>query len=103
MSGTSGTGVPPVSSPVSCGREHPKETHGQDAHATSTRRELLRSISCGAAVAALGAIAAKLLLQNSRGADEAHTCVNEGLCRNCGRLEACILPQAMSARKAMSK
>jgi Ni,Fe-hydrogenase III large subunit len=31
-----GTGVPAVSSPISCGPEHAEGTHGQDAHATTT-------------------------------------------------------------------
>jgi hypothetical protein len=98
-----GTGVPPVVSSAGCVRQPCEETRGQDAHATTTRRELLRSLACGGAVAALGAIAAKLLSQSSGSPGQGQACISEGSCRDCGQLDACILPQAMSARKTLSK
>ena len=75
-----------------------------DSDKKLTRRELLQSTGRYAALAAIVAVAAKLILRSGSGdaqADNAsQTCVNSGICRGCGALAGCRLPQALSARRA---
>jgi len=62
------------------------------------RRELLRGIVRGVGLAGVAAVAAMLgrraLL---RGAE---SCDRKGICRGCGQVQLCALPQAMSFREA---
>ena len=57
-----------------------------------TRRDFARY----GALAAIGAVAARLVSQRAR-----ETCVNEGICRGCTELSDCGLPQALSARAVL--
>ena len=54
-----------------------------------TRRDFARS----GALAAIGAVAARLVLRRSR-----EKCINQGICRGCTDFADCGLPQALSAR-----
>ncbi len=64
-----------------------------------SRRQVMQHALRGIAAAAIGAVAFKLGMRTlSR---PGHTCVSDGLCRSCGRLGDCILPQAQSAREIL--
>ncbi|MHC4914936.1 MAG: hypothetical protein ACYTGB_05535 [Planctomycetota bacterium] len=64
------------------------------------RRELLRDLARGALLGGLAG-GAWLLLRGGRGDRAArHRCTGGGICRGCGSVPDCILPQAESFRKA---
>jgi hypothetical protein len=63
------------------------------------RREFLRACGRGVAVGALGLLAAALRGRTGA-ADEAERCGSRGICRGCGRVERCGLPQALSFKAA---
>ena len=71
-----------------------------------TRRGLLRGAIQAAGAAALAALTGALVRRNllagpsAAGGGEA-PCDNRFICRGCGRLESCGLPQALSARQAL--
>jgi hypothetical protein len=68
-----------------------------------TRRDLLRGLARGAAIAALAGGAVALGLRRRDASDAAHVCTNEGVCRGCGRAEGCILPAAESFRRFQAR
>jgi len=64
-----------------------------------TRREFLRGLARGAALAAVaGASGAALAGSGKRPSGQ--TCINRGICRGCGVFARCGLPAALSARQA---
>lgn len=63
-----------------------------------TRRKFLRGAGRAAALTALGVSAGALATR--RLSRDAHTCVSDSICRRCGVLAGCILPQAQSFRAA---
>lgn len=72
-----------------------------DAHGTPmNRRALLRRAG---RLATFGAIAAGTGTLVARGQVEHLPCDRLHVCRGCGKLTACALPQAMSFRKAAAK
>jgi hypothetical protein len=64
-----------------------------------TRREFLRGGVRYALAAGLGAVAAAVAGKPA-GRLSGQVCVNEGLCRNCGIVDDCGLPQALSFKLA---
>jgi len=67
-----------------------------------TRREFMRGVLRGAALAGAAVFSAAMLLRKHRAPTE-EPCVNNSICRGCGVLESCRLPQALSARRALRK
>jgi hypothetical protein len=67
------------------------------------RREFLRSLARGAVLAGLGA--GGWFLTRGRGEDRAaqHRCTGDGICRDCGSVSDCFLPQALSFRRATGR
>jgi hypothetical protein len=64
---------------------------------------MLRDAARWAALAAVGAVAA-ILFRRARALDpEDHRCRGAGVCRACGDLGRCPLPQALSARAALER
>jgi len=64
-----------------------------------TRREFLRTLGRGAALAAiLGAASAAAFRRGGRPASQ--TCINRSVCRGCAAFDGCGLPAALSARQA---
>jgi hypothetical protein len=64
------------------------------------RREFLRGGFRYALLAGIGAVTAAVAGKQS-GRLSGQTCVNEGLCRSCGVVGDCGLPQALSFKQAM--
>jgi len=62
-----------------------------------TRREFLCEIGRYGLVLLLGGGIGLLLDRDGE------KCINQGICRGCGRSATCHLPQAMSAKEAMSR
>lgn len=63
-----------------------------------SRREFFRD--CGRSAVAGGLVAFGAAMALRQGHDPYdHTCVNQGLCRGCGRLDSCGLPQALSTKR----
>jgi len=66
---------------------------------TANRREFLRGSARYALLAGLGAVSAVLVRR--RGATlPGQTCTNQGICRGCGAVTDCGLPQALSFKVA---
>jgi len=65
-----------------------------------TRRALMTGALRGAALAALGAVGVVLISRGGAGRpiEAGQDCVNRGLCRGCGSIGGCGLPQATMAR-----
>jgi len=64
------------------------------------RRGFLRNLARGAVLAGLGA-GGWFLLRGRRGDRAArHRCTGDGICRSCGSVSDCLLPQALSFRRA---
>ena len=63
-----------------------------------TRREFLRNGGRWALALLVGGGAAYLGTREDR-----ETCINNSLCRGCGRLRGCHLPAAVSTRAAMKE
>ena len=72
-----------------------------------TRRGLLRGALQAAGAAALAVMTGVLVRRNLTGGQSpaaggnSEPCGNRFICRGCGRLESCALPQALSARQAL--
>lgn len=67
-------------------------------HEKPTRRDLF---AAAGRFAALGGLAAIAWLLGRRGSSRrASSCVNDGLCRSCPKLDGCILPAAQYTRRA---
>jgi hypothetical protein len=67
----------------------------------SDRREFCRTWARRALAGILVAGGGRLFRQTATVADrEDHRCDRDGICCQCRRLDACILPQAQSARRA---
>ena len=64
-----------------------------------SRREFLRGGVRYALLAGIGAVAAVVAGKPS-GHLPGQTCINEGVCRRCGIVSDCDLPQALSFRQA---
>ena len=64
-----------------------------------TRREFMRGVLRGAALAGAAVFSAAMLLRK-RSAPTEDPCINNGICRGCGVFEGCRLPQALSAKRA---
>ena len=64
------------------------------------RRELLRSLVRYTVLGALGLVGARLATrQPTTGPVQAgENCINRGVCRGCGRLSRCTLPQGLMTR-----
>ena len=69
---------------------------------TLSRRSLFRSGVRAALAAGLGALGF-LSFRKGRGQGADHTCSGSGICRGCGLVSKCILPQAASYKKAARK
>ena len=68
-----------------------------------SRREFFRACGRYAALGMLGGFVGRAMTGRKTGADKsAETCVNEGVCRGCPRLNTCKLPAALSAREAVA-
>jgi len=67
---------------------------------THDRRAFLRGLVRWPAMAGLGALGACLATREGRPLQAGQRCIHRGLCRGCGALPACPLPQARLARKA---
>jgi hypothetical protein len=65
----------------------------------ATRREFLRDGARYALLAGLAAASATLAARRG-GPLPDQTCINRGLCRGCGALASCGLPQALSFKQA---
>ena len=72
------------------------------ARRAQTRREFIRGMLRGAGLGVLAALGAALAVRGRR-AKGSETCVNRGICRGCGVYDACLLPQAQSAKYAARK
>jgi len=71
---------------------------------SGTRREFLRSVGRTTALAGAAVVTAILAARSLRsGRLQGQTCPNLGICRGCGKIDDCRLPQAMSARNAADK
>jgi len=64
------------------------------------RREFLRSGIRYGLLVCVGAVAA-LLTVRRRNHLPGQQCVSDGICRNCGVLGSCSLPQALSLKRAI--
>jgi hypothetical protein len=64
----------------------------------NSRRTFLRSLARVAAAGAL-ALGAGALMAKKPG----ESCVSDGICTSCQTLHGCKLPQALSARQALSR
>jgi hypothetical protein len=92
-----------VGLPVGGARPATKKDAG--IQTSMTRRGLLRGGLQAAGAAALAVLTGALVRRNllagpSAGGGEP-PCDNRFICRGCGRLESCGLPQALSARQAL--
>jgi hypothetical protein len=67
--------------------------------ALADRREFLRGSARYALLAGLAAASAVLVKRSSAGLS-GQTCINEGICRGCGVVTDCGLPQALSFKAA---
>ena len=65
---------------------------------TICRRELIRAVARGAGLAGLAALAGAVTARGP-GARNAQTCTGAGICRRCGALAGCALPEALSAKR----
>ena len=61
-----------------------------------SRREFFRAAARGAAMTAMAAVAAALTVRAVRLGE--NKCTGRGLCRRCGSLGGCELPQALVTR-----
>ncbi len=67
---------------------------------SKSRREFLWDLARGALLAALGA-GGWFLLRGRRGKRAGqHRCIGNWICRGCGSVSDCLLPQAESFRRA---
>jgi len=64
------------------------------------RRAFLRGLVRWPAMAGLSALGGYLATREGRPLQAGERCVNRGLCRGCGALATCGLPQARLARQA---
>jgi len=64
-----------------------------------SRREFLRGGVRYALLAVVGTVSVTLF-QRSGGKLSGQTCINQGICRDCGVFADCGLPQALSAKQA---
>jgi len=67
-----------------------------------TRREFMRGVLRGVALAGAAVFSAAMLLRK-HGAPTEDSCISNGICRGCAVLEGCRLPQALSAKHALGK
>jgi len=65
-----------------------------------SRREFFRAAARYGLAAVVSAVVA-LAVRSRRSA--AQHCLNQGICSSCGRLAACGLPQALSAKRARTR
>ena len=83
----------------------PSRRKDAGALTSMTRRDLLRGAIRAAGAAALAVVTGALVRRNLRAGPSAAggepACDNRFICRGCGRLESCGLPQALSARQAL--
>lgn len=63
------------------------------------RRSFLADAARALAAVGLGGAVGSLVGRDRSG----EKCVNQGICRGCGRFESCHLPQALSARQATAR
>jgi len=70
-----------------------------DENRSGTRREFVRAGLRYSLMAGLAALAA-VLFERSGGKLTGQTCVNRGICHDCGAFKQCGLPQALSAKAA---
>jgi hypothetical protein len=68
-----------------------------------TRREFLRSVTRGGLLGGMAFLG--VLLTRGRGNRDAarHRCVGGGFCRECGAFSGCMLPAALSAKRAADR
>lgn len=69
---------------------------------SDSRREFIRDCTRYFTLGTLGLIA-YALRSGRRGTAAGERCVNAGVCRGCGRLSACGLPQALSAKSVTGR
>jgi len=70
------------------------------ATTAASRREFLRGGLRNALLAGLAAVSATLA-RNPASRLPGQTCINQGICRDCGAFDDCGLPQALSAKQAI--
>ena len=66
-----------------------------------SRREFFRAAARGGLLGLVSGVAACLAGRPQRLGGQ--RCVNQGICRSCGILAGCGLPQALSARRAQEE
>ena len=66
---------------------------------TANRREFLRGGARYALLAGLAAVSTVLVKRRGASLPD-QTCINEGICRGCGAVSDCGLPQALSFKQA---
>ncbi len=66
------------------------------------RREFFRSAGRWGVAAALAALAT-VLTRTAVRRRAWHTCTSDGICRGCGELAGCVLPQAISTKRETGK
>ena len=76
-----------------------KEPHLDQA---ANRRDFLRGGARYALLAGVAAVGAVVAVRRGP-ALPGQTCVSQGLCRGCNVFQDCELPQALSAKQALSK
>ena len=64
------------------------------------RKSFLKKCARGSAAAVLVLFGGRHILKSRNASETSHICMNQGICRGCGAFQACILPQAASAKKA---
>ena len=80
--------------------ERPNETANRvEPFYAANRREFLRGGARYALLAGLAAVSA-VLVKRSGASLSGQTCINQGICRGCGAVGDCGLPQALSFKQA---
>ena len=80
--------------------ERPNETANRVENSYATdRREFLRGGARYVLLAGLAAVSAALVKRRSATLP-GQTCINQGICRGCGAVGDCGLPQALSFKQA---
>jgi hypothetical protein len=67
-----------------------------------SRRDFIKSLGRAALLGAIVGSVGLLFFKRRFSMNTAHTCINQGICRGCGKFENCILPQALSAKNAVA-
>jgi len=69
-------------------------------NSTGNRREFLRGGARYALLAGLAAVSGTLVAKRRGEGLPSQACINQGICRGCGAVAECGLPQALSFKQA---